>query len=390
MSLLRLGLLSCALSAATPAAAQVTTTQVKFATTLGVINVTLSPGTTPITVANFLSYVNRGAYDHSFFHRSAADFVIQGGGFFIANDLFQAIPTTGNIQSEAHASNVRGTLAMALDSTGPGSANSQWFFNVDDNSADLDGPINSGPFTVFGQISDAASLAVMDSIASQRIVNLSASLQNNPNFAAVPVVNASGTNVGETNFIYVESIDALVAAGSPDYAISASPSALTLKSGAVGTSTLTVTPSNGYTGTITLGCGPLPTNVSCTFAPATLTFAAGATAAQTSTLTVNTKTETAMNGLPGGQPGHAGGFGKGFGSGAGLSAIAGFFGLACIAVFWPRTRRSLGYALVLALGFGAVVSACGGGSNNSNAFNVPIRLTDGTVSHPAGLTVTIQ
>jgi cyclophilin family peptidyl-prolyl cis-trans isomerase len=316
-------------------------------------------------------------------------FVIQGGGFFIANDGFDAIPTLGTVPGEFGTTNGIGTLAMAL-STGPDSATSQWFFNVGDNSGSLDGITNGGPFTVFGQIADQASLGVMNSIATQKVVDLSASI--GANFATVPVVNANGNTVEETNLVYVESIDALVAAGSPDYAISASPAALTLKAGASGTSTLTVTPSSGYTGKITLGCGALPTGVSCTFAPATLTFAAGATAAQTSTLTVTTQTSTAMNDLPAARSGRAGPSGLGFGSGA-LGAIAGLFGLACIAVvLMPRTRRPAGYAVVLALGFGAAVSACGGGvsSNGQASFNVPIRLTDGTVSHPAGLTVTIN
>ena len=77
-------------------------------------------GNTPFTNANFLSYVNTGAYDNSMFHRSVSDFVIQGGGFkapTVAADQPGsdpiAIPTTGTVQNEPGNLNTRGTIAMA-------------------------------------------------------------------------------------------------------------------------------------------------------------------------------------------------------------------------------------------------------------------------------------
>jgi peptidyl-prolyl cis-trans isomerase A (cyclophilin A) len=393
MQMSRFRSLACALAAlaGSGASAAVTTTQVTFHTTLGNINVTLLPDSAPNTVANFLSYVNSGAYDHSFIHRSVPGFVIQGGGFFVGDDQFKTIPDKGLIAGEFKASNVRGTLAMAL-STGPNTGSDQWFFNLIDNSATLDGTLENGPFTVFGQVSDSDGLAIMDAIAAQRTVDLSSSL--GANFANVPVVNLSGTAaVEENNLVYVESVDALLAVGSPDYAIAASPAQLTLKAGTSGTSTLTVTPSNGYTGSVALSCGPLPTGVSCAFAPATLTFAAGATAAQISTLTVTTVVQTALNDVPAsGSSGTMAGVGGAFGAGSGLAAIAGLFGLACIAVV-ARSRR--GFALVFGAGFVAAAAGCGGTGASSpatqvGAFNVPIRLTDGSVSHPAALTITID
>jgi peptidyl-prolyl cis-trans isomerase A (cyclophilin A) len=391
MQMSRFRSLACALAAlaGSSASAAVTTTQVTFHTTLGSINVTLLPDSAPNTVANFLSYVNGGLYDHSFIHRSVPGFVIQGGGFFVGDDQFQSIPDKGLIAGEFKASNVRGTLAMAL-STGPNTGSDQWFFNLIDNSAQLDGTAENGPFTVFGQVTDSAGLAIMDSIAAQRTVDLSSSLGSN--FASVPVVNLTTSAVEENNLVYVESVDALVAVGSPDYAIAASPAQLTLKAGTSGTSALTVTPANGYAGTIALSCGPLPTGVTCNFAPATLTFAAGATAAQTSTLTVSTAA-TALNDVPAsGSSGTMAGVGGAFGAGSGLAAIAGLFGLACIAVA-ARSRR--GFALVFGAGFVAAAAGCGGTGASSpatqiGAFNVPLRLTDGSVSHPAALTITID
>jgi hypothetical protein len=273
---------------------------------------------------------------------------------------------------------VRGTLAMALvTGLGPNSAQDQWFFNLQDNSAKLDGTSNGGPFTVFAQVADSAGLAIMDSIAAQRTLDFSGSLGGD--FQNLPVVNVSGNaNVEENNLVYIESIDAVAAVGSPDYAVAAAPAQLTIKAGTAGTSVLTVTPSNGYTGALTLACGPLPAGVSCSFAPATLAFAAGSTAAQTSTLTVTTAARTASNDLPG--PRSSG-------------ALAGLFGLACVAALsFSRARRGLSLT-VLSVGFMAAVAGCGGTTSTTAqpaAFNVPIRLTDGSTSHPVGVTVTVN
>ena len=62
-----------------PIAAGATT--VRLQTNLGAIDITLFDNAAPRTVANFLAYVNSGAYSNSFFHRSVDNFIIQGGGF---------------------------------------------------------------------------------------------------------------------------------------------------------------------------------------------------------------------------------------------------------------------------------------------------------------------
>ena len=111
---------------------------------------------TPLTNANFLSYVNSGAYDNSEFHRSVSDFVIQGGGFkhpTVAADQPGsdpvAIPTTGTVQNEPGNLNTRGTIAMAKLGGQPDSATSQFFFNLSDNSF-LDS--DNGGYTQFGSV----------------------------------------------------------------------------------------------------------------------------------------------------------------------------------------------------------------------------------------------
>jgi cyclophilin family peptidyl-prolyl cis-trans isomerase len=122
-----------------------------FETALGSFDVQLLDNETPITVGNFLNYVTDGDYTNSFFHRLAYGFVLQGGGFGYddANGYYY-VPTDPNIPNEFNRSNVRGTIAMAKTEEGPDSATNQFFFNLADNSAELD--YQNGGFTVFGYV----------------------------------------------------------------------------------------------------------------------------------------------------------------------------------------------------------------------------------------------
>lgn len=118
--------------------------------------------TTPLTVANFLGYVDRGDYTNTIIHRSARTlsndpFVVQGGGFrapTVASNLPGGVPPTiaarPPVANEPGNTNVRGTIAMAKVGSDPNSATNQWFFNLGDNSANLDFQ-NSG-FTAFGRV----------------------------------------------------------------------------------------------------------------------------------------------------------------------------------------------------------------------------------------------
>lgn len=131
-------------------------TIVRFDTSLGSFSVQLYDTACPITVSNFLTYVNNNAYDNSFFHRLVQGFVLQGGGFTYDSGIDQVtyIPTNDPIQNEFQYSNVRGTIAMAKGDT-PDSATCQWFFNLVDNN-DPSNPLNldsqNGGFTVFGEV----------------------------------------------------------------------------------------------------------------------------------------------------------------------------------------------------------------------------------------------
>jgi cyclophilin family peptidyl-prolyl cis-trans isomerase len=141
---------------------------VQFSTSLGEILMQLAPLKAPDTVTNFLSYVDNNNYDNSFFHRSDPGFIIQGGGSFVDtsdpnNYTVQPIESHGEVDNEPGDSNLRGTIAMAKVDELPNSATSEWFFNLADNSENLDQ--QNGGFTVFGKVLES-SMSVVDAIAA--------------------------------------------------------------------------------------------------------------------------------------------------------------------------------------------------------------------------------
>jgi len=147
-------------------------TTVRLQTTLGIIDIQLYDEAAPLTVANFLSYVDSGAYTDSFIHRSVPGFVLQGGGYTwnSTTNSVNAITANAPVANEYSAtrSNLRGTVAMAKVGGDPNSATNQWFINLGDNSANLDN--QNGGFTVFGKITDN-SMAVVDAIAALPTAN---------------------------------------------------------------------------------------------------------------------------------------------------------------------------------------------------------------------------
>ncbi len=160
-------MLATVVSAALPRTADATI--VEFQTVMGNFEVNLYDNATPATVANFLDYVQNGAYTDSIFHRSVPGFIIQGGGIFY-DALIPAgaiplveIPTSAPVTNEPEYSNVRGTIAMAKLGGDPNSATSQFFVNLANNSANLDG--QNGGFTVFGEVV-GDGMDVVDAIAA--------------------------------------------------------------------------------------------------------------------------------------------------------------------------------------------------------------------------------
>jgi peptidyl-prolyl cis-trans isomerase B (cyclophilin B) len=135
---------------------------VKLSTNFGDITLELDAEKAPITVANFLKYVENGFYDGLIFHRVINDFMIQGGGFD-ANMKQKA--TEAEIKNEADngLSNDKYTIAMARTSI-PESASSQFFINVNDNNfLNHTSPTSSGwGYCVFGKVTEG--MDVIDKI----------------------------------------------------------------------------------------------------------------------------------------------------------------------------------------------------------------------------------
>nr|WP_010132987.1 peptidylprolyl isomerase [Microbulbifer agarilyticus] len=136
--------------------------RVELQTDLGTIELVLYADKAPITVENFLKYVDSGFYDGTIFHRVIPGFMAQGGGFTFD---FQEKPTDDAIKNESDngLSNARGTIAMARTSV-PDSATSQFFINLVDNSR-LDGSADKPGYTVFGKV--LLGMGVVQQIAAE-------------------------------------------------------------------------------------------------------------------------------------------------------------------------------------------------------------------------------
>jgi uncharacterized protein (TIGR03437 family) len=187
---------------------------VRFHTNLGDIDVNLTPDITPLTVANFLNYLSKGAYTNSIFHRSVPGFIIQGGGYQLVNHAPAATAQGAAVRNEFKISNTRGTIAMAKLGTDPNSATNQWFFNLANNASNLDN--QNGGFTVFGRVANAAGLAVMDKIAAIPVYNAGSP------FDQIPLYNYKSGTVQDSNFVLVSSIERLPLVVTTSFASAAS------------------------------------------------------------------------------------------------------------------------------------------------------------------------
>lgn len=133
---------------------------VVLATTHGDVTLELFPKDAPLTVDNFLAYVDAGFYDGTIFHRIVPGFVIQGGGL---TEGFEEKATRAPIKNEADngLKNGRGTLSMARTSD-VNSAMSQFFINLADN-AFLDHGTRDFGYAVFARVVEG--MDVIDKIA---------------------------------------------------------------------------------------------------------------------------------------------------------------------------------------------------------------------------------
>src|SRR5436190_498086 len=144
-------------------------TLAQFRTQFGDIDVELYDQDKPVTVRNFIRYAESGAFSNEFFHRCIPKFVVQGGGYTVSNPQSQAAfaltnvariqtfpPITNEFNTGPRLSNTYGTIAMAKLPDDPNSATFEWFFNLADNSSNLDS--QNGGFTVFGRVVGGTNL----------------------------------------------------------------------------------------------------------------------------------------------------------------------------------------------------------------------------------------
>ena len=142
---------------------------VEMHTSKGLITLELDAEKAPVTVANFIEYVNSGHFDGTIFHRVIPGFVIQGGGM---ESGMKEKPTQPPIENEADngLKNVTGSICMARTND-PHSATSQFFINLKDNQF-LDHSEKSPQgwgYAVFGQVTDG--MDVVEAIAAVQTGN---------------------------------------------------------------------------------------------------------------------------------------------------------------------------------------------------------------------------
>ena len=140
-----------------------TATLVRLETNSGDITLKLLTDKSPVTVANFLKYVDSGHYDGTIFHRVIGNFMVQGGGFDeTMTEKRSGEPIVNESANRLH--NIRGTVAMARTDD-PDSATAQFFINQRSN-LQLDWVPGKPGYTVFAEVVDGMS--VVDFIATAK------------------------------------------------------------------------------------------------------------------------------------------------------------------------------------------------------------------------------
>jgi len=137
---------------------------VKLETSKGDILIELNSKAAPITVKNFLTYVDEGFYNKTIFHRVIPGFMIQGGGFTADMERKKTHDPIAN-EAKNGLSNARGTIAMARTND-PDSATCQFFINHADNTPLDYGGVSGAGYAVFGKTIEG--IDVVDAIAAVR------------------------------------------------------------------------------------------------------------------------------------------------------------------------------------------------------------------------------
>lgn len=135
--------------------------QVRVVTSLGSFTIELNPERAPLTVAQFLKYVDQGFYSGTIFHRAIPNFVIQGGGYDISYKL-KGTPAKVVNESGNGLTNSRGTVGLARPPE-PHAGDVQFYVNLADNAA-LDPSQTRWGYAVFGKV--VQGMDVVDEIGT--------------------------------------------------------------------------------------------------------------------------------------------------------------------------------------------------------------------------------
>jgi peptidyl-prolyl cis-trans isomerase A (cyclophilin A) len=189
-------------------------TLAQFRTVFGDIEVELYDQDKPVTVRNFIQYVQSGAYQNEFAHRLIPNFVLQGGGYTISNrfttnwtvvPINTFPPITNEFSVGRRFSNVYGTVAMAKLGGNTNSATSQWYFNLADNSS-LDAPDANDLFVVFGHAVHGTNVlntftrfqGFTGVSTTNVVVNAGSPFDN------LPVLYITNSTVWDTNLVFID------------------------------------------------------------------------------------------------------------------------------------------------------------------------------------------
>jgi cyclophilin family peptidyl-prolyl cis-trans isomerase len=193
-------------------------TLAQIQTGLGEIDVELFDQDKPITVNNFIQLAQAGAFVNSFFHRCEPGFVVQGGGYFAFNPFLSNIIAPpyanlgqvgnfGNIPNEfgvgRRFSNVFGTISMAKVAGDTNSANSQFFFNLANNTF-LDATDSNNMFVVFGHVVRGTNILNLFNGISKgnNLVNLQDTYGTNGLFTELPTYSLGTNPPPYSNLVY--------------------------------------------------------------------------------------------------------------------------------------------------------------------------------------------
>jgi cyclophilin family peptidyl-prolyl cis-trans isomerase len=148
-------------ASAAPASKPAPATQVQVVTSMGSFTIELNAERAPLTVAQFLKFVDQGYYSGTIFHRAIPNFVIQGGGYDVDYKLKGNPPKVVN-ESGNGLTNSRGTVGLARPPE-PHAGDVQFYVNLADNAA-LDPSATRWGYAVFGKV--VQGMDVVDEIAT--------------------------------------------------------------------------------------------------------------------------------------------------------------------------------------------------------------------------------